>query len=137
MTAPGGRIVLSAWIPAGALFDVMRMRHEAIASAAPAPAPAPFAWHTEDALSSLFSPLGLSVELHEQPLAFTAGSASEFVEAEFRDHPLWVGSRTVLEERGELRGIRERALEILEAANEEPDGFLLTSRYVIARMQRT
>jgi SAM-dependent methyltransferase len=136
VTAPGGRIVLSAWIPAGALFDVMRMRHEAIASAAPAPAPAPFDWHRADALGSLFSPLGFSVELREEPLVFTAGSASEFVEAEFRDHPLWVSSRTVLGQRGELRDIRDRALEIFAAANEEPDGFLLTSRYVMARMQR-
>jgi SAM-dependent methyltransferase len=139
VTAAGGRIVLSAWIPGGALFDVIRMGREAIASAtaAPAPAPAPFAWHRADALISLFSPLGFFVELHEQPLAFTAGSASEFVEAEFRDHPLWVNGRTVLEERGKLRDIRDRALAIFEAANEDPDGFQVTSRYVMARMQRS
>ena len=131
----GGRIVLSAWLPDGALFDVMRARAEALAGDTPV-APAPFAWHDRDALSGAFAPHGFSLELREERLAFSGRSPADFLESEFRNHPLWIGTRAELEPRGEMEALRDRALEILEAGNEERGGFRLTSRYVIAIMRR-
>lgn len=136
VTAPAGRIVACAWVPAGALFEVMRARRQAVASAADVSGPPPFAWHDADALDGLFSKLGLSVEVREERLAFTAGSAREFAESEFRDHPLWVTGRAVLEPRGQMQDVRDRALEIYQSANEDPDGFRVTSRYVVATMRQ-
>ena len=59
-----------------------------------------------------------------------------FIDAELRDHPQWVACREVLEGRGRLESVREQALNILEAANEDPSGFRVTSRYVIAIARR-
>lgn len=138
VSAPGGRIVLCAWIPGGALFDVMRLRREAVDAAAGATVgPPPVEWHEGDVLRGVFGPLGFTVELHEERLAFTAGSPEEFVESEFRDHPLWVAGRATLEPRGEMEELRDRALHIFETANEEPSGFRVTSRYVVATLHRT
>jgi SAM-dependent methyltransferase len=134
---PDGRIVLCAWIPEGALYEVIRVRREAMAAATGgAVGPPPFAWHDADALSGLFAPFGLSVALRAGSLPFTAASPQAFIEAEFRDHPMWVAGRAALEPRGEMEAMRDRALRILDAANEEPDGFQVNGRFVMATLLR-
>jgi SAM-dependent methyltransferase len=133
--APAGRIVLCAWTPAGALFEVMRMRGEAIAFATGGTVgPEPFPWHEEDALRAVFAPHGLSVEQRSGLLAFTGSSPEDFVDAELRDHPVWITARTLLA-RDELEAVRDRAVEILRRANERRDGFQVTSRYLVATLQ--
>jgi SAM-dependent methyltransferase len=137
VTAPSGRMVLCAWIPGGALSEIMVARRELIAAASHAPpGPLPFAWHEQDALEGLFAPLGFGVELSRRELAFTASSPREFLESELRNHPLWLAARATLEPGGEMDTMRDRALEIYESANEDPDGFRLTSSYVVAKIGR-
>ncbi len=137
VTAPGGRIVLSAWLPTGALYDVAQIRREALAPAVGSPAaPAPFAWHDEHALAGLLDPHGFSVELHEERLPFTATSPKDFLEHELSDHPMWIAARGALASSRELQAVRARALEVFSAANEQPDAFRVTSRYVVARATR-
>jgi SAM-dependent methyltransferase len=135
VTAPGGRIVISAWIPTGPISDVMTLRREALAGAVTPPGPPPFAWHERDALADAFSTYGVSLELSEHGLAFRASSPAEFIDAELLDHPLWVAAREGLEAR-QLEAVRRQALEILIVANEEPGAFRLTSRYVVATARR-
>ncbi|HME01673.1 MAG TPA: class I SAM-dependent methyltransferase [Solirubrobacteraceae bacterium] len=135
IATPGGRIVLSAWMPGGALADVMRVRRDAVAAGMSGGA-APFAWHDRTALTSAFAPHGFSVDLSEEQLAFIAASPLEFVETELRVHPGWIAARAVLEPRGEMQTVRDRALEIFEAANEDTGGFRVTSRYVVATARR-
>ena len=137
VAAPAGRIVLSAWIPEGAISQMARTAREAIARALTLPArPPPFAWHDRDALAGLLGPHGFEVTTQEERLAFGADSASDFLEGESSDHPLWVAGRAVLEPRGEVESLRERVLAILEAANEDPAAFRVTSRYVVATARR-
>src|SRR4051812_13368369 len=50
--APGGRIVLSAWIPEGPIFEAVRVVRSA-------GGPPPFPWHDPDALTGLFGPVEL------------------------------------------------------------------------------
>ncbi len=154
--APGGRIVISAWIPAGPISEMVAMARQATAAAsaasvvaqpsaaADAPAagqprsgPEQFAWHERDALARLFGAHGLSVELEEHRHAFRASSPADWLDAELRDHPLWCAARQALGPRGELESVCARALEILTAGNERPDGFRVTSRYVIATATAT
>jgi SAM-dependent methyltransferase len=135
VTRPG-RIVLSVWTPAGALADVMRLRREALTAAGTTGGAAAFAWHDTTALSSVFAPHGFSIDVSDQQLAFTAASPQEFVDTELRFHPGWIAARAVLEPRGEMQTVRDRALEIFEAANEDPDGFRITSRYLVATARR-
>lgn len=137
VTAPGGRIVLSAWLPQGAIFDSVGVFQEAVAKALGRPAEPPrFAWHDQEALEGMLGPLGFAVEVDEERLAFSASSAREYLETQGQTHPLAIAGRTVLESRGEGEAISERALRILEAANEDPNGFRVTSHYVVATARR-
>jgi hypothetical protein len=49
-------------------------------------------------------------------------------------HPLAVAGRALLEPRGGYNAVRDRMVAILEAGNEDPAAFRITSRYVIATM---
>jgi SAM-dependent methyltransferase len=136
VTAPGGRIVLSAWLPGGVFAEAMKLRRKAIAAAGYAGGRAPAPWHDRQAVTRLLGGFGFTVELEEDTLAFTGASPLEFAEAELSDHPVWVATRRVLEPRGEWRELHDRAVEVFVAANEDPAGFRATSRYVIVSARR-
>jgi ubiquinone/menaquinone biosynthesis C-methylase UbiE len=141
VTAPHGRIVLSAWLPAGAVSEVVRMAREtAMAALDVPPMPPPFAWHDQDALSGLMAPHGFSVDIEQHSHVFTAASIDNYLQAEVIDHPRSTASRAMLEARGKTDvqdEIVDRAREILTAANEQPDGFAVTNSYVVAAAQRS
>jgi SAM-dependent methyltransferase len=131
-TAPGGRIVFSAWTPGGAVGEAVRAAGEAVRNAVGAPAgPPPFAWHEPEALAALFAPHGFEVGVAEELIAFSARSPEAFLDQQAA-HPLAVAGRAVLDPRGESEALRERMLAIYEAGNEDPDAFQATSRYIVA-----
>jgi SAM-dependent methyltransferase len=136
VAAPGGRIVMSAWIPRGAVSAAVRMSREAMAAArgAPPSAPAPFPWHERGELAGLFGPHGFDVATEEHRISFASRSAREFVEAEAANHPLAVASRAVLGDRAEA--LNERLVTMYEEANEDPGAFRVTSRYLVATASR-
>jgi SAM-dependent methyltransferase len=136
VTAPDGRIVFSAWIPEGPISESGRVAAEAIHRALDAPARQPFAWHNRGALAGLFETHGFEVEIAEKTHTFTASSPAAYIAWEFESHPLWIAGRALLEPRGEADDVRARALEILEAGNEDPAGFRVTSRYIVAMARR-
>jgi SAM-dependent methyltransferase len=137
VTTPAGRIVLTAWVPQGAIHDAVRMAQDAVRRAVGAPAgPPPFAWHDRTALRDLFAPYGFEVTVEEQSLSFTANSPQDYLDTESANHPLAVAGRAVLEPRGEADELRARMLSIYERANEDPDGFRVTSRYIVATARR-
>lgn len=136
VTAEQGLILLSAWIPSGALFEVMGKRRRALAPSGPGPSPPPpFSWHDRAALEAAFAGHGFVAEQRVQELAFTAPSPAAFLEGELRNHPLWVQTRHELtaEALGELE---REALAAFTDANEDPAGFRCTSRYAISRLTR-
>ncbi|MDQ3768585.1 MAG: class I SAM-dependent methyltransferase [Actinomycetota bacterium] len=141
VTAQHGRIVLSAWLPAGPVRQVVRMARETLMAAVDAPAAPPgFAWHDRDTLSGLFAPHGFSVDTESHSHVFTAASVDDYLRDEFIEHPLSTASREMLDAQGKI-GVQgeivDRAREILTAANEKPDGFAVTSSYVVATAQRS
>lgn len=135
--APGGRIVLSAWIPAGAMFEMTSTAADTVRHAVGAPPGAvPFAWEQRDALLDLLGPHGFRVEVKHHALAFTASSAQEFLDDQTRNHPMAVGGLSVLEQAGQAEALRARLLAILENGNEDTGKFRVTSRYVVATAHR-
>jgi SAM-dependent methyltransferase len=132
-----GRIILSAWIPQGTMFEFAFVAGEAVRQALGAPPPPPpFAWHDRDALSGLLAPHGFSVEVEEHSLSFTDTSPGAYLDGESRDHPMAVAGLAVLEGMGQAEVLRDRLLQILVAGNEDPAGFRTTSRYVVAKARR-
>jgi hypothetical protein len=55
---------------------------------------------------------------------------------EGENHPLAIAARPVLEGAGRAEELREGMRRIYEEANEDPDAFRLTSRYVVAEVRR-
>lgn len=138
VTDTQGRIVFCAWLPGGPISEVMRLRSDAITAATGKPAGRPpFAWHDPDVLRGVFSSFEFSVSLCEHTLAFEAQSPHEFIDSELRHHPAWIEARALLEPRDELRPLRDRAVEILEEANEAEGAFRVSSSYVIATALRS
>lgn len=137
VTVPRGRIFLTAWMPHGPIVDCVGIFQEAVTRALGAPpAPPGFAWHDENALAGLLGPHGFTVTLSEEALTYTAPSARAWLDGESENHPLSVAGRAVLVRSGEAEAAYERALAVLEAANEASQGFRVISRYVVAAAQR-
>ena len=105
VSAPGGRIVLSAWLPSGATHRAVSAAAEAVRTALGAPAaPPPFAWHERGALATLFAPHGFEVTARaEESMAFTASSPRAYLE-EQGEHPLAKAGQAVLEPARRGRG---------------------------------
>jgi len=138
VTALGGRILLTAWLPEGAIHDFVGLFQGAIAAAlGMPPRPPGFAWHDQAALASLFGPHGFSVTTHTDRVPFTAASAQEYMDIQRRDHPMSIAGQAVLESRGGGEEIAKKGLAILERANEDPSAFRVTSRYLVATAVRS
>jgi SAM-dependent methyltransferase len=137
VSSSSGRVVLSAWIPEGAIAEAARLSAEAVANALGSPPPRPrFPWQERDALEGLLGPHGFEVSSREHRIAFAARSAAEYLTAEAENDPRALATRAVLERRGGYVTLSERLLAIYEDANEDPTAFRITSRYVVATARR-
>lgn len=131
--APGGRAVLSAWLPGGAVGSCVATAQELVREALGAPpAPPAFPWHDVAAVGALFSDRGLAVtEGSQRHLVFTAPSPEAYLDAELANHPLAIAAFALLRQRGQADAARARLLDVLRDGNEDPGAFRCTSRYVV------
>jgi SAM-dependent methyltransferase len=138
VAASTSRVVLSAWRPGGSIAIIARLRNEAVGQAKgeAAEGPPPFAWHDESALQGLFEPHGFAVSIADASLPIEASSAEAFLDRQFRAHPGWLEAGRVLDETG-VSKLRRETLDALSDANEDPNGFRVTSDYSVATMKRT
>jgi SAM-dependent methyltransferase len=121
---PGGRIVVTTWIPEGPLPRVF----ELIGVALDRP-PAPPRWSDPAFIRRLFAPR--EVTFREEAIAFTAPSAEAYVDELFEHSPLLLADEPLLREAGRYDEIVEKASAILAEANEDPAAFRSTSRYYV------
>lgn len=137
VTARAGRVLLAAWIPEGAASEAVRFARQTMAEIQGQPPPSPpFPWHELESVSDLFDRYGFKTSLTEHDLPFHASSVDEFMRIEGENHPLAIAARPVLEGAGRAEEVREGMRRIYEEANEDPDGFRITSRYVVAEIER-
>lgn len=135
--SPGGRIVLSAWLPGGAVLEMNRAAGEAVMRAVGAPVPAEgFRWQDRAALAGLFGAHGFAVDVDERELTTTAATVDEYLDEQSRDHPMAVTGMAVLERLGQAEEVRANLRRILVDGNEDPGAFRATSRYVVATLSR-
>jgi SAM-dependent methyltransferase len=132
--ASRARIVLSAWLPIGAVYEMNAAGAAAVRAAVGAPAE--FNWHDPNELTRLLQPYGFTLSTEEHELAFTATSARDFFEELSRDHPLAVSGLGLLAKFGKAEQVRGELLEILEKGNEDTTAFRSTGRYVVAVANR-
>ncbi len=135
--APGGRILLTAWVPGVGIGKAYSAIGPAVAKATGAPPPPPmFAWHDESTVSSLAAGYGLSVSTERQEVVFTADSPEAYVELDATSHPVWVDGFARLREAGAGQDVmRVPALRALHEINEDPSAFKASSDYVIVTLR--
>ena len=135
--APGGRILLTAWIPGFGIGKAYAAIGSAVAEATGAPAPPErFAWHERTTVAGIAAPLGLTVSMDEHSIQFTADSPEAQVELDATTHPMWLSTLAQLDAAGaDPSVVREPALRELREVNEDPAAFRTTSRYVIATLR--
>jgi SAM-dependent methyltransferase len=130
--APGGRIVLTAWLSEGPIVEVNRLAAAAVTEAlGTVRSLPPFPWHDGAAVAELFLPHGLRVSLTREELTVTDTSPAAYLDRHIRHHPLAVGGLAVVDRHGDGPALRRRVLDVLEAAAPR-GGFRVISRYVVA-----
>lgn len=138
VTAPGGRLVLCAWLPGSPVLELIRIRREAAALAVGAARrPSLFPWHDPDTLNGLFAHFGFLLNVHEKRLVITGASPEEFVKLVLRGHSLRLSDVPDIVVRRKEKPVVDRAFEIFNAANEQPGGFRATCRYIVATLDKT
>lgn len=139
ITAPGGRMVLTAWQPGGTLHDLNQVGMDALVQAngqSPIPGGKFFPWHERDAVAALLEPFGFSVDVHERELPFTAASPADYWDRQFVRHPFGVAAVPLYEQKGILDDVRSRTIAVLERDNEDPDALRFTAPYVLVEARR-
>jgi len=135
---PGGRLVLSSWLPTGGLFEAGLVLRGAMAQLMPEdPARSSPRWGDPGYVRELFAPLGCYVEYTEHELMFEAESAGAWFDEQERHHPMWravrgaLGSDTTTWER-----VRAESVTILQRASTDPTKLRLPSGYMVYSVAR-
>ncbi len=128
----GGRLGLTAWVPAGAIHDVGRVLFAAL----PARRGERPRWGEADWVHDLLTTAGArEVRIDEDHLTFKAASPEAWFSEQEEHHPVWRwGHRVIGDERWSR--VREDSIAALEEANEDPASFRATSRYLVVTAER-
>jgi SAM-dependent methyltransferase len=133
--APGARLFMSAWIPAGPINDMLAALGRVVARVTEAPPPQRFAWSDAAAVGAVAHDAGLELRsTTPAELAIRAESPEAYVTAG-QEHPTAFGVRPVLERAGVDAEARGAMLDVLHEANEDPGGFLVHSPYVVHELR--
>ncbi len=132
---PGGRLLVSAWLPQGPVHEFLEIIGQAMAAHRPARVGRRFAWGVPETTRELLERHGAAVEIEFGQLVFTASSPEAWMLEGETSHPLGVVSAQILSRAGTYEEVRDRALAALAAGNEDPTALRVTSRYLVARAQ--
>jgi SAM-dependent methyltransferase len=127
VTKPGGRLAIASWVPEGAVHEL------SLSSLPPASSPPPSPWRDEPSIRGLFTGLPVELDVRDAELILRAPSAEAWFQSLERDHPFWIWVQSA---RADWQDVRQRCLELLEARNEDPSAFAVTSRYRVTLVRR-
>jgi SAM-dependent methyltransferase len=132
---PEGRAALSAWVPSGPIAELTRTSGQIMERITGKSQPQRFAWHDTAVLSELAGGAGLTdVQTERCTLAVRDASPEAYVERN-RTHPMALAAQPALTAAGAVEEMAEAQLAIMRAANQDPDGFLIHSPYVVHRLR--
>ena len=131
--APGGRALISVWVPSGPVDAMIGVFMRAVA-AVTGPPPPRFAWSDTEAVAQLLVPLGTHAKWHDGALTITSRSPETYLDG-MSTHPMNVALAPVLEGAGIAEETRLRALEVLRAGNTDPNGFRISSPYRVIEIE--
>lgn len=128
---PSGRAFITAWKPAGPIQNMLAAVARLLARPGSSPPAPPFPWFDPDAIAQPCAEAGLGiVTTIAGELPVTADSPEAYVR-ESEDHPMALALRPALEGAGLQDEARQAMIAALREANEDPDGLLIHSPYVV------
>jgi SAM-dependent methyltransferase len=134
---PGGRVYVTAWIPAGPIDAMLAASGRVLARLTQAPPRKRFPWSDRAAVASLSGEAGLSLQrTSPAELEIRDSSPEAYLEAS-EDHPMALEMRPILEGAGAEAEVRAALLAVLREGNEDPSGFLVRSPYVVHELRRS
>jgi SAM-dependent methyltransferase len=128
---PGGRMLMTAWIPAGPIDAMLGAMGRILGRVNKAPGPQRFAWSDPDALGSLADEAGLTLQATMPALLAIRDRSPEAYVLAAREHPMAVAARPAIERAGVGDEVQAAMTAVLREANEDPGGFLVHSPYVV------
>src|SRR3954453_1551589 len=131
--APRGRALLSAWCPEGPVTSMVGVLGRGLAAAG-APSRPRFAWHEPEAVAELAAAHGATVDAEDGSLAIEAESPEAYFALAEEHHPMSLAGRPLLERAGTYAALRQEALGVLRAGNEDAARFRVTSPYRVVRL---
>ena len=128
---PGGRVLLSAWIPDGPIDAMLGAMGRVLGRVTQAPPPQRFPWSDPAAVAALGSEAGLVLKATTPgELAIRDRSPEAYVLAG-EEHPIALTVRPVLEQAGVRDEARAAMTAVLREANEDAGALLVHSPYVV------
>lgn len=130
-----GRVLISAWIPAGPIDAMLTAMGRIIGRVTAAPPPPRFAWSDPEAVASVAAKASLVLDSTMRgELPIRDASPEEYVLAG-QQHPMALAVRPLVERAGISHEIQEAMTTVLHEANEDPTAFLVHSPYVVHELR--
>jgi ubiquinone/menaquinone biosynthesis C-methylase UbiE len=128
---PGGRMLMTAWIPAGPIDAMIAAQARILARGNERPRAERFAWFDPNALGPLAEEAGLTLQATMPALLTIRDRSPEAYELAGREHPMALAARPGIERAGVADEVQAAMIAVLREANEDPDAFLVHSPYVV------
>lgn len=132
---PGGRALVTAWVPAGPIDSMLAAMGRILARVTQQGPPQRFNWSDPAALGPLASGAGLTLHTTTRKALAIRDSSPEAYVLAGQEHPMALAVRPVIERAGVAREVQEAMTAVLREANEDPNGFLVHSPYVVHELR--
>jgi SAM-dependent methyltransferase len=133
--APGARVFVSAWVPAGPLNDMLAAMGRVLARVTQAPPTPRFAWSDAAAVEAVARDAGLVLQATTPAELPIRDASPEAYVTGGEEHPMALGVRPMLEQAGADAEARGAMIAVMREANEDPGGFLVHSPYVVHELR--
>jgi SAM-dependent methyltransferase len=129
----GGRVYLTAWIPAGPIDAMLTAMGRVLGRVTQAPPPQRFPWSDASSVQAIAREAGLSLQTTTTADLAIRDSSPEAYVAAGQEHPMALAVQPVLAAAGDGADAEARAamIAVLRDANEDPDRFFVHSPYVV------
>lgn len=127
---PGGRVLVSAWVPAGPINAMLGEVGRIMSRVSSGPPGKGFAWFDAGTVGELAAAAGLSLQTTTSAeLTITSTSPEAYVRAG-QEHPMALAVRQAVPPEIEVE-MQQAMTAVLHAANEDAAAFLVHSPYVV------
>jgi len=128
---PAGRALFTAWIPAGPIDAMLTEIGRVVGRITSVAPPKRFPWSDPEAVASLAAEAGLALGATTRAELPIRAASPEAYFAAGQEHRMALAVRPLIERAGAGDELREAATSVLREANEDADGFLVHSPYVV------